>query len=221
MVPISADTRCYTRLEPRLRDSVFCGAGYSCVKITQVSSDWPTAGHVTTLRASDWLTSDHAARSDVRPVRLLRGAGAEGAPGHPLQGMLRPRPSIRKYNHNFIIFVCGYKQNRDLPIVLHISPQTFQQRSFAHFLLFSFGIPPKILLAYPFGKNYQNQIYSNKAAICPCCKCLFKKHFVSGLLLHLPVWAGVLLVLLQRSLQHFPSQWPRTLSDHRHGDAVK
>ena len=120
-----------------------------------------------------------------------------------------------------IIFVCGYKQNRDLPIVLHISPQTFQQRSFAHFLLFSFGIPPKILLAYPFGKNYQNQIYSNKAAICPCCKCLFKKHFVSGLLLHLPVWAGVLLVLLSRSLQHFPSQWPRTLSDYHHGDAVK
>ena len=75
-----------------------------------------------------------------------------------------------------IIFVCGYKQNRDLPIVLYISPQTFQ-RCFAHFLLFSFGIPPKILLAYPFGKNYQNQIYSNKAAICPCCKCLFKKHF--------------------------------------------
>ena len=100
MLPLSADTRCYTRLEPRLRDSVFCGAGYSCVKITQVSCDWLTAGHVTTLRASDWLTSDHAARADVRPVRLLRGAGAEGAPGHPLQGLLRPRPSIRKYDHN-------------------------------------------------------------------------------------------------------------------------
>ena len=152
MLPLSADTRCYTRLEPRLRDSVFCGAGYSCVKITQVSCDWRTAGHVTTLRASDWLTSDHAARADVRPVRLLRGAGAEGAPGHPLQGMLRPRPSIRKYDHNIIFPVAllfqGYKQG----FANFLSLQTFQ-RSFAHFLLVLFGkcTSKKYLLAYLFG----------------------------------------------------------------------
>ena len=68
-----------------------------------MSCDWTTAGHVTTILVSDWLTSDHAARADVRPVRLLRGAGAEGAPGHPLQGLLRPRPSIRKHKYHHIL----------------------------------------------------------------------------------------------------------------------
>ena len=174
MLPLSADTRCYTRLEPRLRDSVFCGAGYSCVKITQVSCDWWTAGHVTSVRASDWLTSDHAARADVRPVRLLRGAGAEGAPGHPLQGLLRPRPSIRKYinkSQSYHWRFCFRAINRDLPIFLHISPQTFQW-SFSQFLLFSFGIPPKTKnpTCLPLLQKLCIYIYPNKAAICRWCK---------------------------------------------------
>ena len=153
MVPISADTRCYTRLEPRLRDSVFCGAGYSCVKITQVSSDWRTAGHVTTLRASDWLTSDHAARSDVRPVRLLRGAGTERAPSHPLQGMLRPRPSIRKYNHNFIIFVCGYVINKTICQLSCTFPPRLSNELLLTFCCFLLEYLQKFYLPTPLAKT--------------------------------------------------------------------
>ena len=32
---VSGDTRCFTRLKPSLTDSVMCGRGYSCVKISQ------------------------------------------------------------------------------------------------------------------------------------------------------------------------------------------
>ena len=32
---VSGDTRCFTRLRPSLTDSVMCGRGYSCVKISQ------------------------------------------------------------------------------------------------------------------------------------------------------------------------------------------